>query len=176
MTMEPFLLDLRPTLRQGGEPFAEIMRAVAHLAPGQDLRLLTPFEPVPLYAVLGNKGLVHTAKRIADDDWDILFTHRPGENEKPPADLRPDSGEGWPAPSLTLDHRELEAPEPMIRTLAALEAARQGEVLTVLLCRKPAFLLPEIVRRGHKWRGEFEADGESYRLSVWKTGPEGEQA
>lgn len=173
--MEPLLLDLRPMLRQGGEPFAEIMRAFANLAPGQDLRLRTPFEPVPLYAVLGKKGLVHSARRIADDDWDVLFTRRSGEKEERTLDLRPHSGEGWPASSLTLDHRELEAPEPMTRTLAALEALPQEEVLTVLLRRKPAFLLPEIVRRGHKWRGELEADGESYCLSVWKTGPEGEQ-
>ena len=45
----PLTLDVRPTLRAGGEPFAQIMQAVASLEPGQALRLLATFEPVPLY-------------------------------------------------------------------------------------------------------------------------------
>jgi len=53
----PLMLDVRPELRAGGEPFGRIMQAVAGLAPGQGLRLLATFEPVPLYAVLSRKGL-----------------------------------------------------------------------------------------------------------------------
>jgi len=28
------------------------------------------------------------------------------------------------------------------------------------------FLLPELVKRGHRWRGGFDADGTTYRLAV----------
>lgn len=52
-------LDVRPILKSGGEPFQKIMETVALLAPGQGLRLLAPFKPVPLFGVLGSKGFSH---------------------------------------------------------------------------------------------------------------------
>lgn len=61
----PITLDVRPDLRAGGEPFPRNMQAIASLAPGQALRLLATFEPVPLYAVLGRKGFAHRASRDA---------------------------------------------------------------------------------------------------------------
>ena len=41
-----------------------------------------------------------------------------------------------------------------------------GEVLSALLCREPIFLLPELAKRGHSWRGGFEADGTTYKVLV----------
>lgn len=69
-------LDVRPILRDGGEPFGEIMGAVNNLQPGQGLRLLATFKPVPLFSVLGAKGFTHEEREIGDGDWEILF--RPG--------------------------------------------------------------------------------------------------
>ena len=46
---------------------------------GQTLRLLTTFEPIPLYAVLGQKGFSHVASRHGEGDWEILFI--PDERE-----------------------------------------------------------------------------------------------
>lgn len=51
-TPEPLTLDVREELRRGGEPLPRIMETVRQLAPGQALRLLATFEPLPLYAVL----------------------------------------------------------------------------------------------------------------------------
>ncbi len=51
--LTPLTLDVRPELRHGGEPLPRILQAVAQLEPDQPLRLLTTFEPIPLYAVLG---------------------------------------------------------------------------------------------------------------------------
>ena len=39
-----------------------------------------------------------------------------------------------------------------------------GEVLSALLCREPTFLLPELAKRGHSWRGGFEMDGTTYKI------------
>lgn len=50
---EPFTLDVRDRLRSRGEPRSQILQAVGRLAPGQPMRLLATFEPLPLYAVLG---------------------------------------------------------------------------------------------------------------------------
>jgi TusA-related sulfurtransferase len=65
-----------------------------------------------------------------------------------------------------LDNRELDPPEPMVRILAATEAMKEGEVLSALLCREPIFLLPELAKRGHAWRGGFEPDGKTYKILV----------
>ena len=54
MTTQLAELDVRPTLRNGGEPFQEIMEAIGALEPGQGVRLLATFKPVPLFSVLGS--------------------------------------------------------------------------------------------------------------------------
>jgi TusA-related sulfurtransferase len=72
----------------------------------------------------------------------------------------------WPAPVQELDNRELDPPEPMVRILAATESLKEGEVLSALLCREPIFLIPELAKRGHSWRGGFEPDGKTYRIFV----------
>jgi uncharacterized protein (DUF2249 family) len=172
-------LDVRPTLRAGGEPFQQIMEAVTRLRPGQGLRLLATFEPVPLFSVLGAKGFEHEARQIADDDWEVFF--RPAQAaaekaapEKAP-DIRPSEDTAWPAPVQHLDNRDLDPPEPMVRILATTESMQEGDVLCALLCREPIFLLPELAKRGHAWRGGFEPDGTTYKILV-RIGPAGKAA
>ncbi|HWL46253.1 MAG TPA: DUF2249 domain-containing protein [Sphingomonadaceae bacterium] len=158
-------LDVRPILRAGGEPFAEIMAAVTALEPRQGLRLLATFKPVPLFSVLGAKGYAHEAKELGGGDWEILFTPAGGDEAAAPAAVATDAAH-WPAPVQELDNRELDPPEPMVRILAATEALSKGEVLAALLCREPVFLLPELAKRGHAWSGGFEPDGKTYKILV----------
>lgn len=159
-------LDVRPIPRAGGEPFDEIMRATAALAPGQGLRLLATFKPVPLFSVLGARGYSHEAREIEGGEWEVLF--RPSDVDKPAKGEAPDSADDseWPEPVQTLDNRDLDPPEPMVRTLAAVENMEKGQVLAALLCREPMFLFPELQKRGHHWRGGFEPDGKTYRILV----------
>jgi uncharacterized protein (DUF2249 family) len=167
MTTEYVCLDVRPILRAGGEPFDQIMKAVAALRPGQTLRLLATFKPMPLFALLGAKGFAHEEKELGDGDWEVLF--RPtgaGTGAEGPAPAASADAEAWPEPVRHLDNRDLDPPEPMVRILAATEAIKEGEVLSALLCREPIFLIPELERRGHRWRGGFEADGKTYRILV----------
>jgi hypothetical protein len=67
-------LDVRDILSSGGEPFAEIMQAVAALAPGQGLRLLATFKPVPLFGVMAQRGYGHVEREIDGGDWEVIFT------------------------------------------------------------------------------------------------------
>lgn len=162
-------LDVRPILRSGGEPFQQIMQTVAALAPGQGLRLFATFKPVPLFSVLGSKGFDHEARELDGGDWEILF--RPGQQtassaKATPATVPAADVSKWPVPAQELDNRELDPPEPMVRILAATEAMKEGEVLSALLCREPIFLLPELAKRGHAWRGGFEADGNTYKILI----------
>ena len=66
-------LDVREDLRKGKDPFLKIMATVSELGPGEDLELIAPFEPLPLYTVLGAKGFSHQAERTTEGDWSVRF-------------------------------------------------------------------------------------------------------
>ncbi len=160
-------LDVRPILRNGGEPFEKIMQVVSGLAPTEGLRLFATFEPKPLFHVLGSKGFSHESKEIGGGDWEVLF--RPAhaaQSGKSQVLISPQDDSDWPTPVQHLDNRALDPPEPMVRILAATEILQDGEVLSALLCREPTFLLPELAKRGHRWRGGFEPDGTTYKILI----------
>ncbi|HEX6543077.1 MAG TPA: DUF2249 domain-containing protein [Ktedonobacterales bacterium] len=68
------VLDVRPVLEQGGEPFVQIMETAERVPAGKSLVLIASFEPVPLYGALGGRGFSHATERISDDEWVIRFT------------------------------------------------------------------------------------------------------
>lgn len=68
------LLDVRPELEQGGEPFVRIMEAAEAIKPGGTLVIIAPFEPAPLYDVLGARGFSHETERVAVDEWVVRFS------------------------------------------------------------------------------------------------------
>lgn len=165
--VEPLTVDVRETLRGGGEPLPRILQAVGTLAPGQGLRLLATFEPLPLYAVLGRKGFGHSAVRRGEGDWEVLFSPEtapaqptaPTGRSSDESNDRSDDGSsasisGWPEPSTFLDNRGLLPPEPMVRILDALEHLGPGEVLEALNEREPVFLYAELQARGARIRTE----------------------
>ncbi len=157
-TEEMVTLDVREDLRNGREPLRRILAAVDALAPGQGLRLLTTFEPLPLYRLLGGRGLGHEARRLGVADWEVrFFPDAPAEATAPVAQGDPASG--WPAPAMHLDNRGLEPPEPMMRILEALETLAPGEVLAAVNEREPVFLFPELAARGHAVTVERRDDG-----------------
>ena len=63
-----------PELEQGGEPFVSIMEAASTITPGGTLVIIAPFEPVPLYDVLGARGFSHETEKVAADEWIVQFT------------------------------------------------------------------------------------------------------
>jgi len=158
---EPLTLDVRESLRNGGEPLPLIMKTVGQLAPGQSLRLLATFEPLPLYAVLKKKGFTHSATPIGEGDWEVLFAP---DRETDAANVkfgsRPDTDvSGWPAPSEQLDNRGLHPPEPLVRILETLERLQPGQVLEAINERDPVFLYPELEQRGASIRVDKRDDG-----------------
>lgn len=159
MANEVFVtLDVRDDLRGAKEPLRRILQAVDALAPGQGLRLLTTFEPLPLYRVLRARGFVHRARRLGAEDWEVrLWPGAEGGDEAPRAPS--DADAFWPAPAMHLDNRGLAPPEPMLRILKALESLQPGEVLAAVNDREPVFLFPELEARGHGIVVERQADG-----------------
>lgn len=68
------VLDVRPTLERGDEPFVEIMAAAARVPLGESLVLIAPFEPAPLYGVLGGQGFSHATQSVSASEWVVRFT------------------------------------------------------------------------------------------------------
>jgi uncharacterized protein (DUF2249 family) len=146
-------LDVRPLLARGEEPYSAIMAAVEALADDEALVLRSPFEPTPLHRVLGGKGFAHASRELAPDDWETVYRRPPADAEEEP---------------VTLDVRGLAPPEPMERTLAALEDLPAGRELLQVNDRVPAFLLPLLDERGYRYRiGE---DERGTLVTIWREG------
>ena len=160
-------LDVRPMLRAGEEPFQAIMDAVGSLAPGESLRLVAPFRPVPLFSVMANRGFSASDRPLDGGDWEVLFSPVAGiQAEAGLATGSSPTAISWGNPIEELDLVDLEPPEPMVRILEALEDMKPGDVLFALLAREPLFLFPELAKRQHEWAGNFDASGTAYRLLV----------
>ena len=163
-TMTDYIdVDVRPILRSGGEPFSVIMAALDQLAPGQGLRLYATFKPVPLFAVMADKGFAHSERALDGGEWEVLF-----EPVTAPAAVAPAGPfvRRMARAQAKLDNRDLEPPEPMVRILAAAEKLAPGETLSALLRREPVFLFPQLEKRGFRWLGGFSPDGATYELTV----------
>lgn len=181
MNVSLLTLDVRPILRSGGEPFPEIMQAVAKLERGQGLRLLATFKPEPLFSVMQKKGLTHCEKELGGGDWEIIFKPEgtAAANMPRPAAAAAKPGQadasGWPAPSHSIDNRGLMPPEPMVITLEAIENMAPGEVLESWYDRDPLLLYPELQTRGHQAHCEKTGPGE-YRVLIRCASADGAQS
>ena len=139
-------LDVREDIRRGEEPFARIMAGVKALGPDQVLVLRAPFEPIPLYGVLGKRGFAHWTERHAPDDWSIWF-YRGGAADAGAA-APEGAGDAGADRARAIDVRGLEPPQPMVRVLEALDRLARGARLEVLHDRRPVFLYPQLEERG----------------------------
>jgi uncharacterized protein (DUF2249 family) len=159
-------LDVREDFRQGQHPREKIMRAFDQLGRGETLRLLVPFEPVPLYEVANSKGLGHATQKISAGDWEVLFTRpisaepesQPRDNASTPA---PDRAGGKPGPIevLDVDARGLEPPQPMVKILETLSTLPAGAALRARTDRRPMHLYPMLEARGFIGKSEEQTDG-----------------
>lgn len=147
--------DVREDLRAGREPFQKIMAAVKSVSPGQVLRVRATFEPVPLYSVLGKRGLEHFTERLADDDWRIWFFH--GDSAQVGGNKTVDANTDETEDFVVIDVRGLEPPEPMMRTFEALEALPVGKTLVQINVRVPQFLIPKLDERGFTYEVRQQA-------------------
>jgi len=66
-------LDVRPILRDGGEPFGKIMSTLQEVSEGHVLRLRATFKPTPLFGVLGAKGWSYWIEKGEGEDWIVWF-------------------------------------------------------------------------------------------------------
>jgi uncharacterized protein (DUF2249 family) len=153
-------LDVREDIRAGRHPFEKIQNALNVLHHGEALRLLVPFEPVPLYAVAASKGLGHKATQISDKEWEVLF----GAALEPISELSPEGNStatdvNTDIEVIDVDARGLEPPQPMILILETLPRVPRGVKLRARTDRRPVHLYAHLEERGFVGESEEQNDG-----------------
>lgn len=160
-------LDVREDIRRGAEPFSRIMAAVKALPVDSVLVLRAPFEPIPLYGVLGKLGFAHATRCHAPGDWSISFYRQAGAHGACGSSHHAHDAAGDRA---TIDVRGLEPPQPLTRVLERLEALAAGEQLEVLHERHPMFLYPLLEERGFSHQTDEPEPG-VVRLVIQRRAP-----
>lgn len=162
-------LDVRTEIGSGKDPLNLIMKAVKQMQPGQVLKLINSFEPVPLMLLLEKQGFESYAETI-DDNLVHTFFHKNQATQIKEADTGK-ANEGWDeilqqftGKMETVDVRQLEMPLPMLTILEALDKLPDEKALYVIHKRIPVFLLPELSERKFDYRIKEVEDGEVYLL------------
>lgn len=163
MKHDVITLDVREDLRAGREPFGKIMSLVAGMCLHQQLKLVAPFEPVPLFHVLAKQGFTHATRALESGDWEVLFTRKSQPDGVRPPDARPDCPQvphhGTAPEFVELDARGLEPPQPLVKILEALAGLPEGAVLKARTDRRPMHLYAQIEERGYRAETREESDG-----------------
>lgn len=165
-------LDVRPQLRKKLEPFQLIMDTVKSLEKDDIFVLHATFKPTPLFGVLGMKGFAGKAEQIEKDHWISTFVNKKNKqwldelssgaeesvDTEQLSDIHIPAAENEPK-IISLDNRGLEPPQPMIRTLAALDRCRPGDEVVIHNDRVPVFLIEELHSLGCPYTVEEQPDG-----------------
>lgn len=151
-------LDVRITLKEGKDPFNDIMTALEKLPNEFTLKIINTFEPTPLISILSKKGYEHhtinagkalfytyfkknivstTMKKIIptinkNSEMQDIINQFCGKIEK-------------------IDVRALEMPLPMSTILNKIATLNDDQLLYVHHKKVPQFLFPELAERGFKW-------------------------
>lgn len=72
-TPKTYVLDIRPVLAAGEEPFPHVMSAIAAVGVGETLELTSPFLPSPLIEKLQSEGFRIHPERRRDGSWVTSF-------------------------------------------------------------------------------------------------------
>lgn len=156
-------LDVREDIRNGREPFAKIMNAADLLGLDEQLLVIAPFEPVPLFRVMKRRGFRHAAKPLEGGVWEVLFlrdsdvVHDRKRAEAPAPSCRSTATNA--AESVEVDARGLEPPQPMVKILEALEILPRNAPLFAKTDRRPLHLYAQLEARGFVGETEEQADG-----------------
>ncbi len=156
------ILDVRVDLAQGKKPLTKILAAARALQSDQGLKLITPFEPLPLFFVLKKLGLQHRSHQVAEEHWETLFAHElPDESENANVvSLSTETAPATTSPAIhTVDARGLEPPQPLVAILTALEKLAPSDSLRAQTDRRPLHLLDALTERGYIYTSEEQPDG-----------------
>lgn len=150
------VLDVREDLQRGRSPLGKIVDAAEALLSGQSLTLISPFEPLPLFAVLGKMGFTHRAEEIAPGHWETFFSRGNVIKTQPiESSVVPEQKDRM----RTIDARGLEPPQPLVKILGEVQELSRGESVRAHTDRKPMHLLDALPERGLTATTEEQPDG-----------------
>ena len=167
------VLDVREALASGKDPLTSILDKVKALSPGDALKVINTFEPVPLIKMLEKQGFTASVECISPELVETVF-HKKTEPDQ--VDLAPKKAvdAGWDEVLLRfgenrieIDVRDLDMPLPMHTILAELEKLPENKALFVYHKRIPVFLLPELTAQNFDYRIKEVSDGQ-VRLLIFK--------
>ncbi|MBP7949937.1 MAG: DUF2249 domain-containing protein [Verrucomicrobiales bacterium] len=128
-------LDVREEIRSGGDPFGLIIGTAARLPEAGRLRLITPFEPRPLFRVMALQGWAHRCREIDGGIWETVFFR---ESTVAPAPLE------WVRADLCgLPTAEVEA-----AILDRMVTLQPGQALAVTTMETPECIRGQVVELG----------------------------
>ncbi|RCX17056.1 uncharacterized protein DUF2249 [Fontibacillus phaseoli] len=175
-------LDVRDQLRKKLEPFQLIMDTVKTLEADDIFVLHATFKPTPLLGFLKMRGYAGKSQQKDKEHWITTFVSKKnkhwldeqptaGKEDAMPASTSSDqtlSAEADHQPKvIELDNRGLEPPQPMMRTLAALDRSRPGDRVLIHNDRVPVFLIEELNGMGCPFTVEEQPDG-SAKVTITK--------
>jgi uncharacterized protein (DUF2249 family) len=172
MSDEAVTLDVRDDIKNGLEPFGKIMSTVARLRPEDKLRLIAPFEPLPIFSVLAKKGFSHHSKQLESGDWEVLFTPgskpeaRTSSSNSAPGAANSGGIPNKPSSFIDVDARGLEPPQPMVKILEALANLPAGSGIRARTDRRPMHLYSHLEERGFFHESTEQSDG-SFLTHIW---------
>jgi uncharacterized protein (DUF2249 family) len=163
-TKNTVTVDVREDIRSGREPFLRVMKAVSELQSDEQLLLIAPFQPIPLFHVMERRGFAHRGGVVASGDWEILFTRQTNARpENAIAAITPEPSlvgtASPPAQIMEVDARGLEPPQPLVKILEAVSTLPANAALRALTDRRPLHLYPQLEERGFTAVTEEQTDG-----------------
>jgi len=146
------LLDVRPVIDSGRDPFSDIMNFIKELNDDEIFLLINSFEPIPLYSVLSKKGFEHYTEKMENVFKVYFYKSVPGEstNINSSEGFNENNGQTDITNVIEIDVRKLEPPEPMIKILEMLEQVDEKTLLLVHHHREPMMLYPKLEERGYQ--------------------------
>lgn len=157
-------LDVREEFRSGQSPCDKVHSAINNVASGETLRLLVPFQPVPLFKIAERIGLTHRATAQANGDWEVCFS-RDAAAPAPEATRPPASSCGCGCHEETagevveVDARGLQPPQPMVKILETLESLPARTAMKARTDRRPVHLYGFLTDRGFIGESVEQPDG-----------------
>jgi len=144
------ILDVRPIIESGTDPFKTIMKTVKDMNDDEMLHLINSFEPVPLYSVMETKGFKHAAEKKGDE-WHIWFWKDEGNRSEEKKNVETFSSDKNSTKNniVEIDVRGLEPPEPMVKILETLNRLDDDTTLLVHHHREPMLLYDKLEELGY---------------------------
>ena len=68
------ILDVREDLAAGEHPLPKILKTAESVPKGGSFTLIAPFEPLPLYGVLGDLGFSYDCRVAGAGCYQVVFT------------------------------------------------------------------------------------------------------